>query len=956
MGSCFVVRLIPLWLCICAVSESRSESVNVGVVLGFDSWVGRVANTCISMALHDFYMDHPNYFTRLSLYIRDSDLDVVGAASAALDLMKNMEVQAILGPQTSAEAKFLADLANKSHVPILSFSATSPFSSTSTPYFVRATLNDSAQAKPIASLLEAYKWRQAVAIYEDTEYGASFIPYLSDAVLDVGSRIQQRTVLPSSASDEFIKEELYKLMTMQTRVFIVHMSSPLASRLFQMAQMIDMMSEDYAWIITDGLVSLLNSMDRSTIDSMQGVLGVTGYIEKSERLDNFTARWKRNHREVYPNEIELPDLNVFALRAYDATWTLALAVEKSGTRALNYWQASAIKLTGNSTELSNLGISLAGPRLLKAILKTQFQGLTGHIRFINGELQATTFQIINIVGKGTREIGFWSPEFGLSRTLNKQTLQREKGYTAAMADLRAVIWPGESTSVPKGWVFPTNGAKLKIGVPVKSGFKEFVKVERDPGNNKTKVTGFSIDVFTAVVEALPYALPYEFVPFEDGEGRSAGTYNELVYQVYLGTYDAVVGDVTINANRSKYVDFTPPYTESGISLLVPLKKESGSKALAFLKPLTWELWFLITVFFFIIPSVVWVLEHGINTAFRRPWKEQLGNVLYFSFSMLVFAHRDHITSNLSRFILITWLFLLLILSSSYTANLSSILTVEQLKPTVTDVNTLLKNGECVGHQNGSFVKGSLMNLGFPESRLKAYCTADEYAEALFNGSVGAIVGSTPIIKVFLSYYHDKFTMVGLTFRTGGFGFVGSLSFSRGQGFYDFGMVLPKNSLLLSDISEAILNVTEGDKMTSLERALYGYHSSPSTASRGLGLDCFWVLFLIIGMTCIGAIFIRFSICNWNKNHNGVSDTAEPRKCLWRRFKDVAVGFSKRDHSSVLPTRERSAREIEIGGDESTPPRSSSASEDDASAIALPTPMNYTDGGNALDQGRGALGS
>lgn len=41
-----------------------------------------------------------------------------------------------------------------------------------------------------------------------------------------------------------------------------------------------------------------------------------------------------------------------------------------------------------------------------------------------------------------------------------------------------------------------------------------------------------IDVFKAVIEALPYKVHYEFIPFEDANGNIAGTYNELVYQVH----------------------------------------------------------------------------------------------------------------------------------------------------------------------------------------------------------------------------------------------------------------------------------------------------------------------------------------------------------------------------------------------------------------------------------------
>lgn len=58
----------------------------------------------------------------------------------------------------------------------------------------------------------------------------------------------------------------------------------------------------------------------------------------------------------------------------------------------------------------------------------------------------------------------------------------------------------------------------------------------------------------------------------------------------------------------------------------------------------------------------------------------------------------------------------MVLTSSYTASLTSMLTVQQLQPTVTDVHELLKSGECVGYQRGSYVKGLLEELGF--DRLK----------------------------------------------------------------------------------------------------------------------------------------------------------------------------------------------------------------------------------------------
>ncbi|KAL7180617.1 hypothetical protein ACSBR1_043747 [Camellia fascicularis] len=144
----------------------------------------------------------------------------------------------------------------------------------------------------------------------------------------------------------------------------------------------------------------------------------------------------------------------------------------------------------------------------------------------------------------------------------------------------AIIWPGESNVVPKGWEIPTGERKLRVGVPVKGGFVEFIKVERDAETNAVVATGFCIDVFEKVMNSLPYAVPREYVT-----GESAGSYDDLVYQIVLENFDAVVGDLTIVSNRSKYVDFTLPYTESGVSMIVRIEAEKRN-AWIFMKPLT----------------------------------------------------------------------------------------------------------------------------------------------------------------------------------------------------------------------------------------------------------------------------------------------------------------------------------------------------------------------------------
>jgi ionotropic glutamate receptor len=83
---------------------------------------------------------------------------------------------------------------------------------------------------------------------------------------------------------------LHKLMAMPTKVFLVHMTASLGSTLFVLAKDAGMMSEGYAWIITDGLSSLLHHEEGKVIDSMEDVLGVRPYVPMSTGLKDFEMR------------------------------------------------------------------------------------------------------------------------------------------------------------------------------------------------------------------------------------------------------------------------------------------------------------------------------------------------------------------------------------------------------------------------------------------------------------------------------------------------------------------------------------------------------------------------------------------------------------------------------------------------------------------------------------------
>ncbi|PUZ61851.1 hypothetical protein GQ55_4G310900 [Panicum hallii var. hallii] len=441
-------------------------------------------------------------------------------------------------------------------------------------------------------------------------------------------------------------------MTMQTRVFIVHMLPARASRLFARASVAGMMTEGYVWIVTDNVGISLDVLPQHTIETMQGVV-------KGVRFSDIGFQ--------KPEDV-------------------------------------------NKSLIDTLLPSPVGPELLSAILETDFDGLAGRFTLVDRHMQVPVYEVVNVIGDQAKGIGFWSPASGLSRILNSSTSHGQTKFSIGAGEIQ---WPGGSKIVPKGWDLPVNGKIFRIGVPIRHDFKLFVSVDTIPGTNTVSVSGYSIDVFEAAVKKLPYALRYNYIPFD-----CANSYDNLVARVYLKEIDAAVGDVTIIANRATDVDFTMPYTESGVSMLVLSKNNDKLSMWIFLQPLTNDLWIATTVFIFFTGLVVWMSEFPSNDEFRGSRLRQFSTVFYFIFSTLTFSHDQIIRRLLSKVLAVIWCFVVLTLVQSYTASLSSLITAKRLQPSVTDPSQLLRNGDYVRYQNGSFVLAKLKHLKFDERKIK----------------------------------------------------------------------------------------------------------------------------------------------------------------------------------------------------------------------------------------------
>ncbi|KAK1430731.1 hypothetical protein QVD17_13682 [Tagetes erecta] len=891
-----------------ALATKKPGVVNVGALFSVNSVIGRSSAPAIAAAIDDINSS-PTILqeTQLNLISYDTNCSGFIGTIDALQLMEK-DVVAIIGPQSSVIAHLISHISNELRVPILSFAATDPTLSGhhQHPYFVRTTQSDYYQMSAISDLISYFEWKQIVVIFVDNDYGRNGILALGEALAKKRARITYKVSITPGASHSDITELLIKVNMMESRVYVVHVSPDSGLEIFTVANKLGMVTSGYVWIATDWLLAVLDSSevpDPKTMDVIQGVIALRQHTPSSDIKKLFTAKW-RSITKTQTN-----GFNSYALNAYDSVWLLAHALDKflkSGGSITFSNDFKLEKMTNASTlQLSSLRIFNEGKQLLDTILATTFMGLTGNVKFDhNKELMHQAYDIVNIVGTGLRTVGYWSHHSGLSITTPESLYAHRSDNFSGGQRLYSVIWPGGMSKRPRGWVFPNNGKPLRVAVPYGYSYKEVVTKDKSIKG----VRGYCIDVFEAAVNLLPYPVNPEYILY--GDGQRNPSYTDLVKAVADNKYDAAVGDITIITNRTKIVDFTQPYLESGLVIVVPLNK-SKPKSWAFLRPFTIEMWLVSGGFFLFFGFVIWFLEHRLNEEFRGPPVRQIITILWFSFSTMFFSHREKIVSTLGRFVLILWLFVVLIITSSYTASLTSILTVQQLTSTIEGIDSLISSDDPIGVQEGTFSHNYLIReLNIPESRIKPLRDEVEYLNALHlgpeGGGVAAIVDELPYVELFMRYSKCEFRIVGQEFTKSGWGFA-----------------FPRDSPLAVDLSTTILQLSEnGDLQRIHDKWLSTTLCSQTGKLEGksLTLNNFWGLFLVCGIVCFICLCIFFSrmFCEYRRyglDEEAARQIEEPVLATRNRwffgavsFKEMIEFYNKKEEESKHTLR-RNERQV-----------------------------------------------
>lgn len=249
--------------------------------------------------------------------------------------------------------------------------------------------------------------------------------------------------------------------------------------------------------------------------------------------------------------------------------------------------------------------------------------------------------------------------------------------------------------------------------------------------------------------------------------QTVATAQEMVDAVKNKTADAGVGALSVTATREEVIDFSQPFFESGLQVLV-----AGGNAgyLSSIRQLLSSLfnWQLIGMFLLLIAAMVgisylvWRYEHPVNEeTYPKNRAQGMWEAFWWTISTLLVggAENKPISGVGGRIVAIAWMLLSIVLVSLLTASFTTTLTVNTLKGDINGPEDL--PGRDVATVQKSTSEKWLTDKG---AKVQPFASVDECIAALRSGKVKAVVFDAPILQYAMHKTSDeKLQLVGPVF-------------------------------------------------------------------------------------------------------------------------------------------------------------------------------------------------
>ncbi|XP_069700780.1 glutamate receptor ionotropic, NMDA 2B-like [Periplaneta americana] len=691
------------------------------------------------------------------------------------------------------------------------------------------------QTAAMLGILERYKWHQFAIVTSQIAGHDDFIQAVRERTMQISSQFKMSvmsTLVLSNASD------LAELCNTEARIILLYSTREEARNIMAEATRLKLTGTNYLWLVTQSVIS---DVMEGPKEFPVGMLGVH-FRTNDEHLVTELSRTVR----VFLKGLELlalDDGNEVTLSPHLSCDGRGEARWRHGDKFFRY--------------LKN--VTIDGDRQPS----TEFNQ--------DGRLRAAELVIVNLrPGHGSASNSrVWEP-IGAWKSWEKDGL-----------DIKDIVWPGNSHTPPQGVpekfhlkitfleeppyinLAPpdpvTGKCTLNKGVFCRQASEADLEGVDIPtahrnGSFYQCCSGFCIDLLEKFADDLGFT--YDLFRVEDGKwgAQTNGRWNGLVAALINHHADMVITSLKINFERSQAIDFSLPFLDTGIAIVVA-KRTGIISPTAFLEPFDSAMWMLValvaihvaafTIFFF-----EWLSPYGYDAKMTAPREHRfsLCRTLWLVWAVLFQAavNVDCPRGYTARCMANVWAMFALIFLAIYTANLAAFMITREEFHDLTGINdTRLSNPHSLKppFRFGTIPHGNtdaVLRRNFPtmHAYMRPYnrSTVMQGVQAVKEGKLDAFIYDATVLEYLVGQDSECVLLtVGSWFAMTGYG----VGFPRYSKFRDL-------------VNQQLMEYRENGDLERLRRFWFtGACNKPlskekQSRSDPLALEQFFSTFLLLG--------------------------------------------------------------------------------------------------------------